>query len=85
MSQHRKLAPSDISSELIDAEITESVMGEPDLVIIFGDRVLLKGYPPWQARLTEIHHVQDNSAGVSYHVFLRGLYGYGKAEFRVGR
>lgn len=85
MSQHHKLAPADISSELIDAEITESVMGEPDLIICFGDRVLLQGYPPWQARLTEIYHTQDNSAGVGYSVFLRGLYGYGKAEFRLGR
>lgn len=85
MSQHRKLAPADISSELIDAEITESVMGEPDLIICFGDRVLLQGYPPWQARLTEIYHTQDNTAGVAYSVFLRGLYGYGRAEFRLGR
>lgn len=54
MSQRNKLAPSDISMELIDAEITESVMGEPDLLIMFGPRVELKGYPPWQIRLTEI-------------------------------
>lgn len=85
MSQSQQLHPSDISSELIDAEITESVMGEPDLIICFGDRVLLQGYPPWQARLTELYHTQDNNAGVGYGVFLRGLYGYGKAEFRLGR
>lgn len=54
MSQRNKIAPSDISPELIDAEITESVMGEPDLLILFGPRVVLKGYPPWQVRLTEI-------------------------------
>lgn len=54
MSQRNKITPSDISMELIDAEITESVMGEPDLLILFGPRVALKGYPPWQVRLTEI-------------------------------
>lgn len=85
MSQHHKLVPQDISSELIDAEITESVMGEPDLIVCFGDRVLLQGYPPWQARLTEIYHTQDNTAGVGYSVFLRALYGYGKAKFNLGR
>jgi dehydrodolichyl diphosphate syntase complex subunit NUS1 len=85
MSQSNKLAPSDISSELIDAEITESVMGEPDLLILFGDKIVLEGYPPWQARLTEIFYVQDRVAeGVGYHVFLRALSKYGKAEFRVG-
>ena len=54
MSQKSKLAPEDISTELIDAEITESVMEEPDLLMLFGDSVVLQGYPPWQIRLTEI-------------------------------
>ena len=54
MAQKGKVAPADISAELVDAEITESVMGEPDLLLIFGPRVQLKGYPPWQVRLTEI-------------------------------
>ncbi|EME49290.1 hypothetical protein DOTSEDRAFT_68155 [Dothistroma septosporum NZE10] len=85
MSQHGKLSPSDISQELIDAEITESVMGEPDLLICFGERVVLEGYPPWQIRLTEIFYAQDNGGGVGYQVFLRALYKYAKAEFRFGR
>lgn len=54
MSQKGKLAPKDISQELIDAELTESVMGEPDLLMLFADSVHLQGYPPWQVRLTEI-------------------------------
>ena len=85
MSQHNKLQPADISQELIDAEITESVMGEPDLLVLFGDRVVLNGYPPWQIRLTEIYYAQDNVGGMSYHVFLRALYKYAKAEMRFGR
>lgn len=85
MSQDGKLSPSDISQELIDAEITESVMGEPDLLIIFGDRVVLDGYPPWQVRLTEIFCVPENSVGVGYSVFLRALYRYARAEMRFGR
>ena len=54
MAQRRKLSPGDISAELVDAEISDNVMGEPDLLILFGPRVVLDGYPPWQIRLTEI-------------------------------
>ena len=85
MSQHGKLSPADISSDLIDAEISESVMGEPDLLISFNDRVVLDGYPPWQVRLTEIYYAQDNTAGVAYHIFLRALYKFAKAQIRFGR
>ena len=84
MSQHDKLSPGDISAELIDAEISESVMAEPDLIILFGDKIVLDGYPPWQARLTEMFRVQDNTSGVGYHVFLRAMYRYGQAQFRLG-
>lgn len=84
MSQRGKLSPLDISSELVDAEISESVMTEPDLIISFGDRIVLDGYPPWQARLSEMFCVQDNAGGVGYHVFLRALHKYGQAQFRLG-
>lgn len=84
MSQRNKLSPNDISSDLIHAEITESVMGEPELLILFGPDVELQGYPPWQVRLTEIFHVQDNT-GVGYQVFLRALHSYAKAQMRFGR
>lgn len=84
MSQRRKLSSDDISLDLIDAEISESVMGEPDLLVLFSPNVQLQGYPPWQARLTEIFHVADNS-GVGYQVFLRALHNYAKAQMRFGR
>jgi dehydrodolichyl diphosphate syntase complex subunit NUS1 len=84
MSQRGKLSPKDISLDLVDAEISESVMSEPDLLILFGPSVELSGYPPWQVRLTEIFHVQDNH-GVGYQVFLRALYNYANAQMRFGR
>ncbi|KAK4230941.1 Decaprenyl diphosphate synthase-like protein [Podospora fimiseda] len=84
MSQRKKIDDTDITTELIDAELSESVMGEPDLLILFGPHVELAGYPPWQIRLTEIFHVQDNQ-GVGYQVFKRGLYNYARANFRMGR
>jgi len=92
MSQTQKIKPDDISIEIIDAEIKESVMSEPDLLIVFSARsgsrnssreastnagllnkfksiymnrkgrlwwweeepLVLKGFPPWSIRLTEI-------------------------------
>ncbi|KAF2718796.1 Undecaprenyl diphosphate synthase [Polychaeton citri CBS 116435] len=86
MSQAHKISPADISQELIDAEISESTgMGEPDLLITFGERVVLEGYPPWQVRLTEIWNVTDYDGGASYGVFLRGLVSFAGAEMRFGR
>ncbi|KAF2459720.1 Decaprenyl diphosphate synthase-like protein [Lineolata rhizophorae] len=84
MAQRGKLAPADISSELVDAELEETVMGEPDLLVLFGPDVKLDGYPPWQVRLTEIFHVPDNK-GVGYQVFLQALYSFAKAQMRFGR
>lgn len=84
MSQKSKLSPKDISIDLVNAEISESVMGEPDLLILFSPSIELAGYPPWQLRLTEIFHVQDNN-GVGYQVFLRALYNYANAQMRLGR
>ncbi|KAL1842558.1 hypothetical protein VTJ49DRAFT_3348 [Mycothermus thermophilus] len=84
MSQRKKLKTDDISMELVDAELTESIMSEPDLLILFGPHVELSGYPPWQIRLTEIFHVRDNQ-GVGYQVFLRGLRQYAQAQMRKGR
>jgi dehydrodolichyl diphosphate syntase complex subunit NUS1 len=54
MAQRQKLAVSDVTTDLIDAELRDSVMKEPDLLVLFGPKVELKGYPPWQVRLTEI-------------------------------
>lgn len=84
MCQRGKLCAPDISLDLIDAEVSESVMGEPDLLVVFGPHVRLQGYPPWQIRLTEIFHVQD-SGGVGYQVFLRALHRFAKVEMRFGR
>jgi len=84
MTQRSKISSSDISIELVDAEISEGVMGEPDLLVLFSPSIELSGYPPWQLRLTEIFHVQDNH-GVGYQVFLRALYNFANAQMRFGR
>lgn len=79
MAQSRKISAKDVTSNLINAEISATTSlsnsrseskqdpgsGEPDLVIIFGPFVKLDGYPPWQIRLSEIFCVGDSGADVS--------------------
>lgn len=84
MAQSGTLHPEQINANLIDAELCEAVSSEPDLLVLFSPTVTLKGYPPWQLRLTEIFHLPDNK-GVNYQVFLRALYNFAKVEMRLGR
>lgn len=84
MSQKGKLSPRDISTELIDAELSEGIMTEPELLITFGPYLELSGYPPWQIRLTEIFCLQDNER-VGYQVFLKALQHFGRAQMRKGK
>ncbi|GAB7364487.1 hypothetical protein MBLNU230_g5297t1 [Neophaeotheca triangularis] len=85
LSQNQQISPQDITTELIDSELTASVMGEPDLLLLFGERVCLDGYPPWQVRLTEMSWRRDHRGGVGYAGFLRGLRGFAGVEGRFGR
>ncbi len=84
MAQRKKLNTADITTELVDAELSESVMPEPDLLVLFGPHVELAGYPPWPIRLTEIFHVQDNQ-GVGYRVFYLALQKFAGAQMRMGK
>ncbi|KAF2751006.1 di-trans,poly-cis-decaprenylcistransferas-like protein [Sporormia fimetaria CBS 119925] len=84
MAQNGALRPEQIDSQLIDSELCDAVSTEPDLLVLFTPEVRLKGYPPWQLRLTEIFHLPDNK-GVNYQVFLRALHKYAKVEMRLGR
>lgn len=84
MSQRGKISPRDISVELVDAELSEGIMPEPDLLILFSPNVELSGYPPWQIRLTEIFCLQDNE-GFGYQVFLKALRKFARAQMRHGK
>lgn len=84
MSQKGKISPQDISIELVDAELSEGIMSEPDLLILFTPHVELAGYPPWQIRLTEIFCLKDNET-FGYQVFLRALRNYAGAQMRKGK
>lgn len=84
MSQRDKISPRDISLELVDAELSEGIMPEPDLLILFSPYVELSGYPPWQIRLTEIFCLQDNES-FGYQVFLKALRKFANAQMRHGK
>ncbi|RYP92718.1 hypothetical protein DL770_001107 [Monosporascus sp. CRB-9-2] len=84
MAQRDKISTTDITMDLIDNELCEAVMPEPDLLLSFEPFVDLQGYPPWQIRLTEIFCSPDNQ-GVNYQVFLRGLRKYAEATFKLGK
>ena len=84
MSQKGKLSPQDISMELIDNELSEGIMPEPELLILFGPNVELSSYPPWQIRLTEIFCLKDNET-FGYQVFVRALRNYAGAQMRRGK
>lgn len=84
MSQKSKLSPKDIGLDLIDAELSEGIMPEPDLLVLFGPHIELDGYPPWPIRLTEIFCLQDNQE-VGYQVFIAALRKFSNAQFRKGR
>lgn len=54
MAQRGDVRREQINMDLIDAQLSDHVSSEPDLLILFSPTVQLKGYPPWQLRLTEI-------------------------------
>ncbi|KAI0003990.1 Met-10+ like-protein-domain-containing protein [Xylariaceae sp. FL0662B] len=72
MVQKEKISAKDVTLDVIDNELSEAVMVEPDLLISFEPYVDLQGYPPWPIRLTEIYCAPDNQ-GVGYQIFLQGL------------
>ncbi|KAJ2985744.1 hypothetical protein NUW58_g5367 [Xylaria curta] len=84
MVQKDKITAQDITMDVIDNELSEAVMREPDLLISFEPYVDLQGYPPWAIRLTEIHCAPDNQ-GVGYQLFLQALRKYAQATFKLGK
>lgn len=84
LAAERQISPKDVSISAISNELKHLVVGEPDVVIIFGPTVDLDGFPPWQLRITEIFHMPDNEE-VSYAVFLKGLERYAGCKINIGR
>ncbi|KAG8417273.1 hypothetical protein J3459_012479 [Metarhizium acridum] len=71
----------DVSMQLIQKELEETIMPNPDLLIVFGGHIDLCGYPPWQSRSAELSCMRDNGR-FRYQVFLNALKAYAGAEMR---
>ncbi|KAI1082822.1 Decaprenyl diphosphate synthase-like protein [Whalleya microplaca] len=84
MVQKEKISAKDVTLDVLENELSEAVMDEPDLLISFEPYVDLQGYPPWPIRLTEIYCAPDNQ-GVGYQIFLQGLRKYTEATFKLGK
>ncbi|GAA6043344.1 hypothetical protein JCM8097_008037 [Rhodosporidiobolus ruineniae] len=79
-----------LSTEAVSAAVDALPLSEPDLLFVFGGPYLrLHGFPPWQLRLTEIHHHPSPDwlapPPLTYEVFRSALDVYGRAEMRLGR
>ncbi len=79
-----RFTASDISIPFLDAQITSSLLGEPNLVLVFSAKPVLQGFPPWSLRLCEICWSRSRGR-VCYRGFLGGLRRFGWAEMRWGR
>ncbi|BGP42527.1 hypothetical protein JCM10450v2_006626 [Rhodotorula kratochvilovae] len=79
-----------LSSSTISAEIDALPLEEPDLLLVLGGSYLrLRGFPPWQLRLTEMFHYAYPTwlpaPRVRYTHLRSALDVYGRAEMRLGR
>ncbi|WBW71113.1 di-trans,poly-cis-decaprenylcistransferase Nus1 [Schizosaccharomyces osmophilus] len=83
LATKKVITSEQVTQELIDKELTESVIPEPDLLIIFSPYLKLRGFPPWQLRLCEIFH-DPVFTSPSYLSFYKALTRYSTAEMRLG-
>lgn len=79
----KKLGTKEITIPFVNAELTQNEFEEPDLLYVFGRRLDLDGFPPWQIRLSEIFNLEHIDE-VSYPLFLRGLENYAGCKINLG-
>ncbi|KPV74071.1 uncharacterized protein RHOBADRAFT_54632 [Rhodotorula graminis WP1] len=80
----------ELTAEEVAGAIDALPLGEPDLLLVLGGSYLrLLGFPPWQLRLTELHHHSHPTwlpaVEVQYAHLRAALDTYGRAEMRLGR
>ncbi|GAA5836435.1 hypothetical protein JCM9279_000390 [Rhodotorula babjevae] len=80
----------ELTAEEVAGAIDALPLGEPDLLLVLGGSYLrLLGFPPWQLRLTELHHHSHPTwlpaLQVQYAHLRAALDTYGRAEMRLGR
>lgn len=84
LKDNKEIQDSDFTMDLLNNQLLDLVGPEPDLILCFGPRLDLTGYPPWHIRLAEMHWEADNNE-VQYAVFIRGLRNYSNAKMNVGK
>ncbi|KAK9368246.1 Decaprenyl diphosphate synthase-like protein [Lipomyces kononenkoae] len=75
---------SKVTVESVDRLASQLVINEPELIVLFGPKLDLDGFPPWQVRLSEIYYAPFNNS-VTYNVLLRGIRRYSKCKINIGR
>ncbi|EEB05540.1 di-trans,poly-cis-decaprenylcistransferase [Schizosaccharomyces japonicus yFS275] len=83
LSVKHVITSTQVNMELIDKELSESVIPEPDLLIVFSKKFRLQGFPPWHLRLCEIYY-DESLRGVNYLTYFKALIHYSDAEMRLG-
>ncbi|KAK9346952.1 Decaprenyl diphosphate synthase-like protein [Lipomyces starkeyi] len=76
--------PSKVNVDNVDRLANQLVITEPELIVLFGPKLDLDGFPPWQIRLSEIYYAPYNNS-VTYNVLLRGIRRYSKCKINIGR
>ncbi|GAA6022245.1 hypothetical protein JCM8202_001991 [Rhodotorula sphaerocarpa] len=80
-----------LHSEQVSEAVDALPLDEPDLLLVLGGSYLrLRGFPPWQLRLTEMYHHSwpawfSRPPDLTYDILRRALDVYGRAEMRLGR
>lgn len=75
-----------VEPDKIDIDLVQKHVGwtcDPELLIIFGYRQCLHGFPPWQLRLTEILSIPTHR-NVTYRLFTDCLERYSRTTQRLG-
>ncbi|SCV70368.1 BQ2448_1762 [Microbotryum intermedium] len=86
----RQLAEGQDLGHSVEEAIEAGSFSEPDLLLVLGGPYLrLRGFPPWQLRLTEMYHHPSPAwlppPSLDWPILRRALDVYGGAEMRLGR
>ncbi|ORY77990.1 hypothetical protein BCR35DRAFT_352990 [Leucosporidium creatinivorum] len=79
-----------LTTGVVEEKVEKGTFAEPDLLLVLGGPYLrLRGFPPWQIRLTEMYHHPSPDwlppPTLAWPVLRRALDLYGGAQMRLGR
>jgi len=78
------LTPSDLTAEMIQNNLALGDRAEPELLLVCGgSQLILRGYFPWQIRLSEMTHISLKN--ISCSAFTSALDAFATTEQRFGK